>query len=30
MKSDIVKGKETFEDHQKYAAFLEIMMPDEV
>jgi hypothetical protein len=30
MKSDIVKGKETLEDYQKYAVFLDIMMPDEV
>jgi hypothetical protein len=30
MKSDIVKGQETLEDHQRYALFLEIMMPDDV
>jgi hypothetical protein len=30
MKSDIVKGQETLEEHQKYAAFLEIMILDGV
>jgi hypothetical protein len=30
MKSDIVKGQETLEGHQKHAAFLEIMMSDGV
>jgi hypothetical protein len=30
MKLDIVKGQETLENHKKYAAFLEIMMPDGV
>jgi hypothetical protein len=30
VKSDIVKRKETLENHQKYAGFLEIMMPDDV
>jgi hypothetical protein len=29
-KSDIVKGQETLDDHHKYAAFVEIMMPDDV
>jgi hypothetical protein len=30
MKSDIVKGKDTLENHHKYAAFLEIMTPDDI
>jgi hypothetical protein len=29
-KSDIVKGQETLEGHQKYAALLKIMMPGDV
>jgi hypothetical protein len=30
MKSDIVKRQEILEDDQKYATFLEIIMPDDV
>jgi hypothetical protein len=30
MKSDIIKGQETLENHHKSAIFLEIMTPDDV
>jgi hypothetical protein len=30
MKSDIVKGQEALEDYHKYAAVLEIMVPDNI